>query len=111
MHGEVFLIFLLIAALFCWSNAMSIREYAYLAVRKHCIDMDVQMLDDCVALSRIALKRDQFGRLRLLRSFQFEFSASGDDRYIGLITLIGSSIESIQMPPYRIADSINNFNI
>ncbi|HBA67099.1 MAG TPA: DUF3301 domain-containing protein [Methylococcaceae bacterium] len=101
MQVEVLLIFLLIVALFCWSDALSIREYAYLAARKHCADMDVQMLDDCVALSRMTFKRDEFGKLRLMRSFEFEFSASGDDRYVGLITMTGRRIESIQMPPYR----------
>lgn len=102
MHVEVILIFLLILAAFYWSNASLIRELAYQAVKKHCLAMDVQMLDDCVALSRFALKRDESGKLRIIRTFQFEFSASGNDRYIGFITLMGRRIESIQMAPYRI---------
>jgi len=59
------------------------------------------MLDDYIALNGLQLKRDKTGKIHLCRSFQFEFSSTGNERYNGQIVMIGYRIESIQMEPYR----------
>ena len=81
---------------------MAAQERAFKAVNEHCLQLDVQMLDYYVALNRLKLKRDDHGRLRVWRSFQFEFSATGAERYNGCIIMRGRRIESIVMEPYRI---------
>ena len=60
------------------------------------------MLNHYVALNHLRLKRDNAGKIRISRTFLFEFSATGAERYNGKITMVGQSIEAIQMEPYRI---------
>jgi hypothetical protein len=64
--------------------------------------MEVQMLDGYVALNGIWLKRDKAGKIRLRRSFLFEFSSTGHERYNGTVLMLGRGVESIYMEPYRI---------
>jgi hypothetical protein len=85
-----------------WFNAQKAREIALAAAGKQCRDMDVQMLDGYVALNSIGLKRDGIGKIRLRRSFLFEFSSTGNERYNGIVLMLGRRIESIYMDPYRI---------
>lgn len=60
------------------------------------------MLDDYVAANGIGLKKDKAGKLQIHRTFLFEFSATGDERYNGKISMLGQRVESIYMEPYRI---------
>ena len=51
--------------------------------------MEVQMLDGYVALNGIWLKRDKAGKMQLRRSFLFEFSSTGNERYNGTVLMLG----------------------
>jgi len=62
------------------------------------------MLDDYVAFNTIICKRDSQGRLRFMRRYHFEFSATGNERYNGTITLVGHKTLNIQLEPYRIVE-------
>jgi hypothetical protein len=64
--------------------------------------MEVQMLDDYVALNGIRLKRDKLRKMQIQRSFLFEFSSTGYERYQGTVLMLGRQVESIYMEPYRI---------
>lgn len=105
MLDELILIILLLAAWLYWLDAQQVKEIALKAVKSHCLDMDVQMLDEYVALSRIRLARDQTGKIRWQRTFLFEFSSTGNERYNGVCIMLGRQVESIQMEPYRVDES------
>lgn len=60
------------------------------------------MLDGYVALNGIGLKRNKAGKISLRRSFLFEFSSTGNERYNGNVLMLGRKVESIYMDPYRI---------
>lgn len=96
------MIFLLLLAAVYWFKTQAVKERALAAVIKHCQDMEVQMLDDYVALNYVGFKRDESGAIRIARRFSFEFSSSGAERYQGQITLLGRKVVAIQMEPYRI---------
>ncbi len=104
MLDDFILIALLLCAYLYWFNAQQAKEIALKAVRAHCLNLDVQMLDEYVALSGIRFKREQTGKLRLHRAFLFEFSSTGNERYNGICMILGQRVESIQMEPYRIDD-------
>ncbi len=87
-----------------WSNSLAARELALTAVRNHCRKMGLQLLDDYVALNGIWPKRNAQGRIRAWRSYLFEFSVTGHERYNGKIILLGTTIERIHLDPYRIVD-------
>lgn len=96
-----FLIGLILLALYFFSNALKAREIALNAAKVHCKQLELQMLDDCVALTGFWAKRDNTGKLLAWRSYVFEFSATGFERYQGKIIMLGSKIASIELEPYR----------
>ncbi len=102
MLDDLILIALLLCAYLYWFSGQQAKEIALKAVRAHCMNLDVQMLDEYVALSGIRLKRGQAGKIWLQRTFLFEFSSTGNERYNGVCKVLGKRVESIQMEPYRI---------
>ncbi|WP_027160323.1 DUF3301 domain-containing protein [Methylobacter luteus] len=100
---DIVLISLLIIAYLYWFSAQQVKSIALKATKQHCLDMNVQMLDDYIALNGLWLKRDKIGKIHFWRSFQFEFSSTGNERYNGQIIMFGCLIESIQMEPYRLS--------
>ena len=107
MLTDIILIGTLCLAYLYWLNAQKAKEIALAAARNHCLVMDVQMLDDYVALNGIRLNRDNIGKIQLRRSFLFEFSSTGNERYNGTVLMRGYRVESIVMDPYRI-EQIDN---
>jgi hypothetical protein len=104
MSDDLILIALLLGAYLYWSNGQQAKEIALKAVRAHCQRLEVQMLDEYVALSCIRLRREQAGKIRFQRTFLFEFSSTGSERYNGVCVMLGKRVESIQMEPYRFDD-------
>ncbi len=84
-----------------WWNAKGAKEIALRATRRHCRELELQLLDDSISLRGLWLKRDARGRIRFWRSYNFEFSSSGDDRYQGRIILLGAAIEAINLETHR----------
>lgn len=80
-----------------WIEATPAREQMLRSCRRVCEEMNVQLLDQTVALARLRLDRGLDGRLLLRRRYAFEFSISGADRWRGTAELRGRHIESIHM--------------
>lgn len=99
---ELVLIILLLTACLGWVGGLGIKEIAFKAVKANCLKLEVQMLDEYVALNRIELKKDRSGKIRLQRTFLFEFSSTGNERYNGVCIMLGRRVESIHMEPYRV---------
>jgi hypothetical protein len=49
--------------------------------------------------------RGRAGRLQFRRSYQFEFSSTGDRRYQGKLVLEGMNLTTIELEAYRLPDS------
>ena len=77
-----------------------IRELALKLARRHCAKLDIELLDENVALRGLRLRRDQRGNLRLAREFGFEFTVTGDQRLAGCITLYGRQLGNIVLDPH-----------
>ncbi len=102
MWDEIFMILLFSAGFLYWQSTQKVREIALAATIRHCHDMELQMLDGYIAFNALSLKRDRAGAIHIARSYQFEFSSTGAERYNGRIHMLGRRIESIQLEPYRI---------
>ncbi|MDA1117598.1 MAG: DUF3301 domain-containing protein [Proteobacteria bacterium] len=98
---ETAAIALVFAGLAFWIDSLRARERAVAAGRAACVRYGVQLLDETVFFNRIALARDDEGRLRLRRSYGFEFSDTGDNRRRGAIVMLGAQLEDLQLEPYR----------
>jgi hypothetical protein len=91
-----------LAFLSYWWQGQGIKIRALQAVKAHCQTMDVQLLDESIVLRGFWLKRDSRGSLRIWRSYLFEFSSTGEQRYTGRVILLGPHIESVQLDPHRL---------
>ncbi len=100
---ELFLIVVIIILGVLGSTHLKAREMALSAVLSHCRKLELQLLDDYVALEGYRLKRNSENRLQLWRCYVFEFSATGWERYHGKIAVIGGRVESIYLDPYRMS--------
>jgi hypothetical protein len=85
-----------------WVRSQQIKELALAATRNHCQQMGLQLLDATVARHRIWLKRDGRGMVRVWRSFVFDFSSTGNDRYQGQTNTLGDQVIDIHLEPHRV---------
>jgi Protein of unknown function (DUF3301) len=99
---ELVALALVLAAGYLWVDSLRAREHAVAAGRAACARYGVQLLDETVAFSRLRLARDAAGRLRLRRTYVFEFSETGDNRRHGAIVMLGAQLEDLQFEPYRL---------
>ena len=84
---------LAIAALaWFWLDSLKAREVAVRAAREACTAEGNQLLDWTVASSGVALARDDGGRVRLRRAYDFEYSSTGDNRLKGGVVLLGHRV-------------------
>lgn len=95
------LLFIVLVAFF-WIDSLRARERALAAGRAACERYAVQFLDETVAFARLRLGRDEEGRLKLARTYTFEFSDTGNNRRHGAIVLLGTALQDVQMEPYPI---------
>ncbi len=87
--AEIASIFLLGAIVWLWLDSLKVREAAVRAAREVCAAEGLQLLDFTVAIAGLKLARDRHGRLALQRSYQFEYSDTGDNRLKGSLVMLG----------------------
>jgi len=100
--SDLFWLSLLVFGGWYWLSAREIKDVALKAVKTYCKDVDVELLDESVVLRGFWFKRDKLGKMHLWRSYIFEFSSTGDDRYKGKVILLGNNIESVQLDAHRL---------
>jgi Protein of unknown function (DUF3301) len=72
-----------------WSASRAAAEQAGHVGRQLCQRAGVQWLDQSVHQIKLGLQRNEQGRLRFKRVYQYEYSHDGNDRHAGSITLVG----------------------
>ena len=81
-------------------QSLHTRELALVAARQHCQAMGVQLLDQTIYCHRRRLQRD--GPLPVFRRWYFfEFTSTGDERYRGIVEMLGNSPRGVQLAPHR----------
>ena len=89
---EIAAIVAIAAIAWLWFDSLKAREAAVRAARAACVAEMVMLLDDTVAISGIKAARDDDGRLRLQRAYDFEYTDSGDNRLKGSVVLVGHRV-------------------
>ena len=95
----IILLLLAIIAL-VWHSNMQAKELATTACKRLCCQQQVQLLDSTVSLKKLKFKRDQDGRMRILRQYCFDYSQGDDRRYRGFITLLGNQLIAEDLTPF-----------
>lgn len=97
-----FVLLLFIATGWYWYDSMRARELALRIGHDACARDGLQLLDDTVQCIKLRLARNEAGRVRLQRTYRFEFSDTGLNRRDGSIVLRGTDIESLYMEPFLV---------
>ena len=100
--SDLLVFFLFVFFLMLWWNAQGVKQIALQATKSYCKQAEVQLLDEGVVLRGFWIKRDRTGRLKLWRSYNFEFTATGNDRYVGRVILLGRFVEEVQLEAHRL---------
>jgi len=101
---EFLLIAFIIFMFWFWKDSMSTREIALMVAKRACNDIDVQFLDDTVSVAKLKLCRNQRGSMSLCRLYTFEFSQSGDARYLGRIYMNGLNIMEVILDTHQMIE-------
>lgn len=97
---ELVLILILLAIAWFWLDSLSKRERAILLGSELASRLGLQLLDETVVCSRIWLGRNRRGHVQFLRTYEFDVSASGDDRLHCHLMLLGNQLGTWHIPPY-----------
>ena len=88
--------FLLLSLLiWFWLDSLRANEIARAAGKRACLEADLQFLDETVSTGLAIRKKG------IERTYRFEFSDTGDRRLEGKVVLLGKSIASLTLEPYR----------
>lgn len=80
---------------------MNTRETAMRVARLLCQQNNVQLLDQTVALEKIRIRRTPQGRMTFMRIYAFEYTADGNERYIGRATMLGMEIKRVVIEDHQ----------
>lgn len=90
------------AVILYWWSSQGMRQVALRVCREYCDNQGLQLLDESIGLRRIRFKRGEQGRPGLCWIYEFEFTATGYDRFRGRITMQSARVFDINLEPYRI---------
>jgi hypothetical protein len=80
---------LLTALAWLWMDSLKVREIAVRNAREACAAEGLLFLDDTVGIASLKLARDDEGRLKLQRAYDFEYSDTGNNRIKGSVVMLG----------------------
>ena len=75
-----------------WFDSLNVREAAVRAARAACEADDLLFLDDTVGIRSLKPARDNEGRLKLQRAYDFEYSDTGNNRIAGSVVMLGRRV-------------------
>jgi hypothetical protein len=97
--GLLTVILLAAAVVWFWQDSLAARESANAAAKEACNRLSLQFLDGTVAFARLALVRADGGRLKLRRTYVFDYTATSIERRQGFVLLTGQRVESVGYAP------------
>ena len=100
--GEAVALLLLVGAGLLWADSLRARERAVRAGRDACARYSLQFLDETVSFARMRLARDGDGRVKIARTYTFEFSDTGNNRRDGSIVMLGGELQDLRLEPYQL---------
>lgn len=89
---EIFVLLVVVAIAWLWHDSLGAREAAVRAAREACVAEGLMFLDDTVGITSLKPARDDEGRLRLQRAYEFEYSDTGNNRIKGSIVMLGERV-------------------
>ena len=101
---NVILMMLAAFALHYWWQSGEYKGRAMAFALRHCQQLGLQLLDQSMVIKGYWPVRLDNGRWQIRRTYQFEFSSTGQQRYLGRLVLIGFKPDSIQLEAYQLPE-------
>lgn len=101
MLGWLFFLTLMALLFLFWARQQQAKLTTLKAVRRHCDQEQVQLLDDTLELTSMRVRNGP-GGWKLHRNYRFEFSSTGDERYEGKVILAGRRVIGLRLQAHRI---------
>lgn len=102
MLGDLLAILLLCFLLFLFWQSRRQAELAQRAIARKCDCMQLQVVSVALATHRFTRSER---RVWLRSRYQFEFSSTGDDCYIGQLDMWGFQVVKFHFPIHRVPDN------
>jgi hypothetical protein len=93
----IILLLLAVAGFLFWNDSLRARDRMLQTCARLCRELKLQFLDETVALTSLRLARGASGWPEFIRVYSFEFSGTGQDRWVGRATLAGRRVLSVQL--------------
>lgn len=100
--GQVVAGLALLSLLGWFWRGRGVRELALQHAQRRCRSEGLQLLDAHVAFAGWRWLRREGQPGRWVRSYSFEFSATGMDRHTGRLAMHGRRLLQLELPPYPI---------
>jgi len=95
--SELIALLLLIAGIWYWQDTAIAREIALRQCRRSCRELGLQLLDQTVERTRSHLIRINGGPRVLRREYRFEFTTTGEQRYVGFICIVRRQVQDLHL--------------
>ncbi len=87
-----------------WWQSGEFKNRALDLATQHCQQLGLQLLDQSMVIRGYWPVRRVSGRWLIRRTYQFEFTSTGHQRYRGNLVLMGFIPDSIELEAYQIPD-------
>jgi len=88
-----------------WWHSDKVKNLALALAQQHCARQGIQLLDQTMVLRGVWPQRDHNDALKLRRRYHFEFASTGETRYLGVVTMLGQKLKSMDLEAYVIPDN------
>ncbi len=85
-----------------WSYSQKLKQIALRSSIMRCREAGVQFLDHSVVMHRISWKKNSSNQWKMIREYRFEFTSTGEHRYVGRVILQGHHLVSSELEPYNL---------
>jgi len=93
-----------VIAVYWWQSGLFKGRARELAAA-HCRQLGLQLLDQSMVITAIRPVLGRGGRIEFRRTYQFEFSSTGDQRYQGELVMEAMHLKSIELETYKLPDA------
>jgi hypothetical protein len=90
---------------FYWWHSGDFKALAMRFASQHCDQFELQLLDQSMVIKGLWLEKNPDGALSVRRRYQFEFSSTGEQRYQGVLTMVGLKLKLISIETYQLPHS------
>ncbi len=85
-----------------WAHTQKLKQLATQAGRHRCREAGVQFLDHTVVQNKLSFIRDKQKRWQLVREYHFDFTSTGEHRYLGKVVVHGRHVVATELETFSI---------